>query len=72
MCDLIEYLPREVLARKYKNELHANEVAILPYYIANLNIETKMGRRGTGFGHFRKHCGTSETFANILHSEISR
>ncbi len=47
ICDIIEHLPREVLARKYKDELHANEVAILPYYIANLNIETayfaKMG-----------------------------
>jgi predicted helicase len=47
ICDIIEHLPREVLARKYKSELHANEVAILPYYIANLNIETayaaKMG-----------------------------
>ncbi len=29
----------ERLERKYRNEIHANEVAILPYYIANLNIE---------------------------------
>jgi len=27
------------LKYKYANELHANEVAILPYYVANLNIE---------------------------------
>lgn len=27
------------LKEKYLNELHANEVAILPYYVANLNIE---------------------------------
>ena len=27
------------LERKYLKEVHANEVAILPYYIANLNIE---------------------------------
>ena len=27
------------LKQKYLNELHANEVAILPYYVANLNIE---------------------------------
>jgi len=40
VSDIIEFLPREVLTRKYKQELHANEVAILPYYIANLNIET--------------------------------
>ena len=29
----------ECLERKYRHEIHANEVAILPYYIANLNIE---------------------------------
>jgi len=29
----------EKLAHKYREELHANEVAILPYYVANLNIE---------------------------------
>lgn len=29
----------EKLRHKYKEELHANEVAILPYYVANLNIE---------------------------------
>ena len=36
------------LEHKYLNEIHANEVAILPYYIANLNIEytyqQRMGR----------------------------
>ena len=36
---LIDYLPPERLEYKYLNEIHANEVAILPYYIANLNIE---------------------------------
>ena len=36
---LIDYLPLERLEYKYLNEIHANEVAILPYYIANLNIE---------------------------------
>ncbi len=36
---LIDYLPADRLERKYLNEIHANEVAILPYYIANLNIE---------------------------------
>ena len=39
ITNLIEYLPAERLERKYLNEIHANEVAILPYYIANLNIE---------------------------------
>ena len=39
ITNLIEYLPEDKLEYKYRNELHANEVAILPYYIANLNIE---------------------------------
>ena len=39
VTSLIDYLPPERLERKYLNEIHANEVAILPYYIANLNIE---------------------------------
>ena len=39
ITSLIDYLPADRLERKYLNEIHANEVAILPYYIANLNIE---------------------------------
>ena len=41
ICDLLEHFrgQRDKLAYKYSEELHANEVAILPYYVANLNIE---------------------------------
>ena len=39
ITNLIEYLPEDRLEHKYRHEMHANEVAILPYYIANLNIE---------------------------------
>lgn len=39
ITELIEYLPAHQLEHKYRHELHCNEVAILPYYIANLNIE---------------------------------
>jgi predicted helicase len=41
VCELIEHFrgQPEKLRQKYKHELHANEVAILPYYVANLNIE---------------------------------
>lgn len=41
IVELLEHFrgrPKE-LKYKYENELHANEVAILPYYVANLNIE---------------------------------
>ena len=39
ITNLINYLPLERLSYKYQTEIYANEVAILPYYIANLNIE---------------------------------
>ena len=41
VCELLEHFRGQPakLRRKYKHELHANEVAILPYYVANLNIE---------------------------------
>ena len=39
ITSLIDYLPLDRLERKYRHEIHANEVAILPYHIANLNIE---------------------------------
>lgn len=39
ITDIIEHLPEQALKNKYKNEIHCNELAILPYYIANLNIE---------------------------------
>ena len=37
ITNLIDYLPADRLEYKYRNEIYANEVAILPYYIANLN-----------------------------------
>ena len=36
ITSLIDHLPADRLEHKYLNEIHANEVAILPYYIANL------------------------------------
>ncbi len=56
VSDLIEYLPREVLARKYKDEIHANEVAILPYYIASLNIETAYAAKMGTYAPFVNIC----------------
>jgi predicted helicase len=55
ITELIEYLPKDKLAYKYKHEIHCNEVAILPYYIANLNIEFA----------YKQKMGTYEEFENI-------
>ena len=40
------------LARKYRTELHANEIVLLAYYIAAIHIEESFhGRRGSGTGY---------------------
>ena len=53
---LINYLPAERLEYKYRNEIHANEVAILPYYIANLNIEYTYQERMGEYREFPNLC----------------
>ncbi|CAM3349289.1 site-specific DNA-methyltransferase (adenine-specific) [Deinococcus saxicola] len=49
ITELIDYLPRNKLAYKYAHELHCNELALLPYYIANLNIEATYEQK---MGHY--------------------
>ena len=56
ICDIIDYLPKAKLKHKYKNELHANEVAILPYYIANLNIEYTYKQKMGEYAEFDNLC----------------
>ncbi|MCC5944148.1 MAG: N-6 DNA methylase [Bernardetiaceae bacterium] len=59
ITDLIDYFPsskKEQIKYKYENEIHANEVSILPYYIANLNIEFA----------YQQKMGTYKSFENIV------
>ena len=56
ITSLINYLPTERLEHKYQNEIHANEVAILPYYIANLNIEYTYRERTGRYLEFPNLC----------------
>ncbi|MES2767077.1 MAG: type ISP restriction/modification enzyme, partial [Bacteroidota bacterium] len=56
ICDIIDYLSRERLEHKYRHELHANEVAILPYYIANLNIEATYRQKMGKYAAFENIC----------------
>lgn len=56
ITELIDgFIPKKDLAYKYANEIHCNEVSILPYYIANLNIEYT----------FKQKMGYYEEFKNI-------
>ena len=56
ITSLINYLPADRLEYKYDREIHANEVAILPYYIANLNIEYTYRERTGHYREFRGLC----------------
>lgn len=47
---------KDKLAYKYASELHANEVAILPYYVANLNIEATYFELTKKYEQFRNLC----------------
>jgi predicted helicase len=56
VTELIEYLPADKLEHKYKHEIHCNEVAILPYYIANLNIEFTYQQKMGKYEEFKNIC----------------
>ena len=50
------------LAEKYRSELHCNEVMLLPYYIASMNIEHQFYEMTGGYQPFEKIC-LVDTFA---------
>ncbi|MHC5760505.1 type ISP restriction/modification enzyme [Nostoc sp.] len=56
ITELIDYLPKDSLEYKYKHEIHCNEVAILPYYIANLNIEYTYKQKMGVYEEFKNLC----------------
>ena len=66
ICELIEYFrgQPDKLRKKYLDELHANEVAILPYYVANLNIEATYQAVSGQFAEYPNLCFV-DTLDNI-------
>lgn len=70
ICELLEHFrgqPKK-LAHKYQHELHANEVAILPYYVANLNIEATYAAITGQYAEFPSLCFV-DTLDNVgLHT----
>lgn len=70
ICELLEHFrgsPAK-LRHKYQEELHANEVAILPYYVANLNIEATYAAITGEYEEFKNLCFV-DTLDNVgLHT----
>lgn len=56
VAELIEHIPAQYLPHKFEHEIHANEVAILPYYIANLNIEYTYQQKLGKYKEFKNIC----------------
>ncbi len=73
ICELLEYFrgQPQKLAHKYKEELHANEVAILPYYVANLNIEATYAAISGQYAEFPSLCFV-DTLDNVTPLGIKR
>jgi predicted helicase len=65
ICELLEHFRGQPakLKHKYAKELHANEVAILPYYVANLNIEATYAAITGEYAEFENLCFV-DTFDN--------
>ena len=56
---LMQDIKKMALADKYRHELHCNEILLLPYYIASLNIEQE----------FWHHTGTYLPFEGIVFAD---
>ncbi|MBW1615781.1 MAG: N-6 DNA methylase [Deltaproteobacteria bacterium] len=56
MTSIIDYIPTQNLLYKYNNEIYANEVSILSYYIANLNIEFTFKQKIGYYQEFQNLC----------------
>ncbi|MDZ4182718.1 MAG: type ISP restriction/modification enzyme, partial [Candidatus Cloacimonadaceae bacterium] len=67
ICDIIDHISVHNLEYKYRHELHANEVEILPYYIANLNIEFTYKQKMHKYAEFENLCfvDTLDNYVNM-------
>ena len=71
ICELLEHFRGRpaMLRQKYDTELHANEVAILPYYVANLNIEATFAAITGEYREFGNLCFV-DTLDNVgIHTQ---
>jgi predicted helicase len=73
ICEMLDYFrgQPDKLRHKYKEELHANEVAILPYYVANLNIEATYATVTGQYAEFSNLCFV-DTLDNVAGLGVRR
>jgi len=56
ITEILDYLLTRDIEYKYRNEIHCNEMSILPYYIANLNIEYTYQQKTGEYLEFNNIC----------------
>ncbi len=56
LVHILREMDKELLENKYMNELHANDIFILPYYIAALNIENTYKELIGEYREFKNIC----------------
>ena len=66
VCELIAQMDKDSLTHKYAHELHANEVSLLAYYVANLNITYAYKQKAGNYGAFGGLC-----FVDTLDLDVS-
>ena len=73
IVELLEHFRGRCAELKYKylNEIHANEVAILPYYVANLNIEATYTAITGEYAEFSNLCFV-DTLDNTAGLKLSK
>ena len=52
---IMQQIKRSALPHKYAEELHCNEIMLLPYYIASMNIEHAYMEQGRPIRSIRRH-----------------
>jgi len=56
ITEILDYLLTRDVEHKYQHEIHCNEMSILPYYIANLNIEYTHQQKMGEYLEFQNIC----------------
>ena len=69
MRDNAAKFPKQTLAHKYANELHSNEIMLLPYYIASMNIEHEFYQATRSYRPFEGNC-FADTFEDAEKQQL--
>ena len=56
IVNIMQLIPKSALRHKYREELHCNELMLLPYYVASMNIEHAFWEATGGYEAFAGIC----------------